>query len=113
MDEEGNFMTTLCAIDALQYRNKKNQQYLEEYYIRDLNKAFVGYSARVDRGTIVYPCEQLAKRIVSHDRSESRRGSVSEDDYMTAVEEDVEQAVKKNGNYEIPCIFFFYIPCLC
>ena len=84
-------MTTLCAIDAIQYRNDPKRQYLEQYYLRDLNKAFVGFSAKVDRGTTVYPYDQLARRNVSHDRSESRKESASEDEYMTAAEEELEQ----------------------
>lgn len=100
MDEHGNLMTTLCAIDAVRYRkNNANCQYSEQYYLRDLNKAFVGFSAKVDRGTTVYPCEQLAKRMLSHDRSESRKESASEEEYMTAAEEELEQQDETNtGN---------------
>jgi hypothetical protein len=49
----------------------------EQYYLRDLNKAFVGFSAKMDRGTTVYPYDQLVKRTVSHDNSESRKESAS------------------------------------
>lgn len=99
MDEHGNLMTTLCAIDAVRYRNNAKCQYSEQYYLRDLNKAFVGFSAKVDRGTTVYSCEQLAKRMLSHDRSESRKESASEEEYMTAAEEELEQQDETNtGN---------------
>ncbi|VDI64122.1 Hypothetical predicted protein, partial [Mytilus galloprovincialis] len=100
VDEHGNLMTTLCAIDAVRYRKSNaNCQYSEQYYLRDLNKAFVGFSAKVDRGTTVYPCEQLAKRMLSHDRSESRKESASEEEYMTAAEEELEQQDETNtGN---------------
>ena len=84
-------MTTLCAIDAIQYRNNPKLQYLEQYYLRDLNKAFVGFSAKMDRGTTVYPYDQLVKRTVSHDNSESRKESASEDEYLTAAEEEIDE----------------------
>lgn len=92
-DEDGNFMTTMCAIDAIPFRTDPKLQYLEHYYLRDLNKAFVGFSAKVDRGTTVYPYDQLAKRLLSHDQSESRKESASEEEYMTAAEEEFDQHI--------------------
>ncbi|KAK3092578.1 hypothetical protein FSP39_004576 [Pinctada imbricata] len=43
-DNNGNLTTTLCAIDAVSYKFNGAKQYRDEFCIRDINKAFVGFS---------------------------------------------------------------------
>lgn len=51
-DENGVLENTLCAIDALSYRSgSPSKQYLDSHFLRDLNKAFVGFSAKVKKSS--------------------------------------------------------------
>jgi len=44
LDEDGNFQTTIVAIDASQFKSKpKGVQYEESALVRELNKALVGF----------------------------------------------------------------------
>lgn len=44
LDEDGNFQTTIVAIDATQFKSKpKGVQYEESALVRELNKALVGF----------------------------------------------------------------------
>lgn len=50
VDENGIVQNTLCAIDAVSYRSHSpSKQYQDCHYIRDLNKAFVGFSAKIKK----------------------------------------------------------------
>lgn len=51
-DENGVLENTLCAIDALSYRSgSPSKQYQDSHFLRDLNKAFVGFSAKVKKSS--------------------------------------------------------------
>lgn len=51
-DENGVLENTLCAIDALSYRRfSPSKQYQDSHFLRDLNKAFVGFSAKVKKSS--------------------------------------------------------------
>ena len=51
-DENGVLENTLCAIDAISYgRGSPSKQYQDIHYLRDLNKAFVGFSAKVKKSS--------------------------------------------------------------
>ena len=44
LDEDGNFQTTIVAIDATQFKSKpRGVQYEESALVRELNKALVGF----------------------------------------------------------------------
>lgn len=44
LDEDGNFLTTVVAIDAAQFKSKpRGVQYEESALVRELNKALVGF----------------------------------------------------------------------
>ena len=44
LDEDGNFQTTIVAIDATQFKTKpRGVQYEESALVRELNKALVGF----------------------------------------------------------------------
>ncbi|XP_061171458.1 uncharacterized protein LOC133180985 [Saccostrea echinata] len=53
IDENRVLQNTLCAIDAVSFRNcSPSKQYQDHYYLRDLNKAFVGFSAKCGKSCI-------------------------------------------------------------
>ena len=48
----GNFLTSTVAIDAYPFGREPEKQYEPELILRELNKAYVGYSCLQDRGDI-------------------------------------------------------------
>jgi poly(ADP-ribose) glycohydrolase len=53
-DEYGNINTSLVAIDAVNFQGnlRQEEQYHEDMLIRELNKAYVGFACRDERGDI-------------------------------------------------------------
>lgn len=51
-DVFGNILTSTVAIDAYPFKNEPEKQYEPELVLRELNKAYAGYSCLQDRGDI-------------------------------------------------------------
>ena len=68
-DDMGNLTSTLCAIDAVSYRNYTDRQYKDEFCVRDLNKAFTGFSFNVGS---VSSCQISHSTLQEHSRNNSQ-----------------------------------------
>ncbi|XP_078695182.1 uncharacterized protein LOC144924106 [Branchiostoma floridae x Branchiostoma belcheri] len=79
VNADGNIETTLCAIDAQNYnRRKHDEQYKQGNLLRDLNKAYVGFSPPLDeRPPAIGPDRQDKLEI-------DQSSSWSDDDFHTA-----------------------------
>ncbi|XP_069104983.1 uro-adherence factor A-like [Argopecten irradians] len=96
-DEKGDLMTTLCAIDAVSYRNQQHSQYSDYMFIRDINKAYVGFSARCLRGvtppreTGMAPSQEPGGQTNLDSPSEDKVSTPTDEEYLTATDDEVEE----------------------
>ncbi|XP_033761051.1 LOW QUALITY PROTEIN: uncharacterized protein LOC117342872 [Pecten maximus] len=95
-DENGILMTTLCAIDAVSYRNDQQVQYSDYMFVRDLNKAYVGFSARSLRGLtppretgVTLPPETGGQAELDSP-SEDKVSTPTDEEYLTATDDEIE-----------------------
>lgn len=95
-DSNRDLITTLCAIDAISYRNHELDQYEDNAFLRDLNKSFVGFSA---------PClkqNDWTKSEDHHSEREYQRQRLddicndSDDEYLTASDEETVLSCTQN-----------------
>ncbi|XP_066266530.1 uncharacterized protein [Branchiostoma lanceolatum] len=78
VNPDGNIETALCAIDAIPYKRRKDEEYKQDNLLRDLNKAYVGFSLPVDeRPPAIGPDRQDKLEI-------DQSSSWSDDDFHTA-----------------------------
>ncbi|XP_060065786.1 uncharacterized protein LOC132546105 [Ylistrum balloti] len=94
VNENGDLMSTLCAIDAVSYRNNLQEQYSDYMCVRDLNKAYVGFSARCLRG--VTPPRQNGGQTDLDSPSEDKVSTPTDEEYLTATDDEME--VEENFN---------------
>ncbi|OWF51527.1 uncharacterized protein LOC110449053 [Mizuhopecten yessoensis] len=87
-DENGDLMSTLCAIDAVSYRNNQREQYSDYMCVRDLNKAYVGFSARCLRG--LTPPRETGGQAELDSPSDDKASTPTDEEYLTATDEEGE-----------------------